>query len=292
MRTHLHTYLNDHLAGSVGALELLDHLVASSTDEAWRTFFVELRAEIAAEQAILQKLVDDLGAHESALRQTGAWVLEKLSHLKLQLGVCGDGLGLLQALESLAVGITGKRSLWRLLGATASTLPDLQGLATQRSSFSPRSSLSGWRRKRVSLLPRSSVRPEPPGGVVKNPQTSLCRSFPNLRAWIMALATENPLEREFRYFLENLPELVAKYGGKVAVIKNERVIGVFDDELSAINETKKEHVPGTFLVQRVEPGEESYTQTFHSRVKSPRESSRLTPACLSGWISSEWEISR
>ncbi len=81
----------------------------------------------------------------------------------------------------------------------------------------------------------------------------------------MAVVAHSPLEKEFRYFLAHLPELLAEYEGKVVVIKDEAVRGAFDDELKAIDEMKKVYEPGTFLVQRVEPGEEHYTQTFHSR---------------------------
>ena len=76
----------------------------------------------------------------------------------------------------------------------------------------------------------------------------------------------NPLEKEFQYYLEHQDELVAKYRGKVIVIKDGAVIGTYNDELTAVEETKKKHQLGTFLVQRCEPGSASYTQTFHSRV--------------------------
>jgi hypothetical protein len=74
------------------------------------------------------------------------------------------------------------------------------------------------------------------------------------------------LEKEFQYFLDNQAELVKKYNGKIVVIKDGSVIGVFDSELEAVKETSKKHELGTFLVQKCEPGNESYTQTFHSRV--------------------------
>lgn len=75
-----------------------------------------------------------------------------------------------------------------------------------------------------------------------------------------------PLEKEFKYYLKNQRELVRKYNGKVLVIKNCRVIGVYDTELEAINETSKKEKAGTFLVQKCEPGIDSYSQTYHSRV--------------------------
>lgn len=75
-----------------------------------------------------------------------------------------------------------------------------------------------------------------------------------------------PLEREFKYYLSHQKELVEKYNGKYLVIIGEDVVGVFDSEMTAIEETSKTHELGTFLVQKCEPGSEGYTQTYHSRV--------------------------
>jgi hypothetical protein len=74
------------------------------------------------------------------------------------------------------------------------------------------------------------------------------------------------LKKEFDYYLENQEELVKKYNGKVIVIKDCSVIGQYESEIIAVKETMKEYEVGTFLVQRVQPGSESYTQTYHSRV--------------------------
>jgi hypothetical protein len=76
----------------------------------------------------------------------------------------------------------------------------------------------------------------------------------------------NPLQKEFAWFLAHQDELVKKYNGRFVVIKSEAVIADFADEASAVFETQKSHPLGTFLVQKVEPGTASYTQTFHSRV--------------------------
>lgn len=75
-----------------------------------------------------------------------------------------------------------------------------------------------------------------------------------------------PLQKEFHYFIKNQDKLVENYNGKFIVIKGNKVIGAYDDELQAIRETSKNHELGTFLVQKCEPGSDSYTQTFHSRV--------------------------
>ena len=76
----------------------------------------------------------------------------------------------------------------------------------------------------------------------------------------------NPLQQEFRFYIEHQDEMVKKYDGKFIVIKDGLVLGAFDDELTAVTETRKAHELGTFLVQRVSPGDAAYSQTFHSRV--------------------------
>jgi hypothetical protein len=76
----------------------------------------------------------------------------------------------------------------------------------------------------------------------------------------------SPLEQEFQYYLQHQAELVAKYNGKFIVIKNQTVLNAYASELEALTETQKQHELGTFLIQKCEPGEASYTQTYHSRV--------------------------
>ena len=74
------------------------------------------------------------------------------------------------------------------------------------------------------------------------------------------------LEKEFEYYLKHQEELVKKYKGKFIVIKNDTVLGAYETELGAVEETSKKHELGTFLVQKCEPGSDSYTHTYHSRV--------------------------
>ena len=74
------------------------------------------------------------------------------------------------------------------------------------------------------------------------------------------------LGKEFKYFLDHQDELVEKYNGKIVVIKGTKVIGAFGSVKEAYNTTVQKHELGTFLIQKCEPGTESYTQTFYSRV--------------------------
>ena len=124
-RERLHTYLNDHLAGSVAAIELLDDLIEHHSEDRFGKIFRDLCDEIEADQETLRNLIRKLGAEESAARKAGAWLAEKFSRVKI--GDADDSAELLQVLEGLALGISGKQLLWRSLAATEANFPALQG---------------------------------------------------------------------------------------------------------------------------------------------------------------------
>jgi hypothetical protein len=125
--TPLHTYLNDHLAGSVMALELLDHLAGAATTSDARQFFTTLRQEIAADQETLQALLRRLGGAESPVRQAGAWLAEKFGRVKLRVDeAVGGRLRPLEGLEMLALGIQGKLALWVALDTVSDRIAELR----------------------------------------------------------------------------------------------------------------------------------------------------------------------
>jgi hypothetical protein len=84
-------YLNDHLAGSVGALELVDHLIDTYKGKRLEQFFKDLRDEIDADQSTLENLMETLGKKESTMRKAGAWVAEKFSRAKIRLSDSQEG---------------------------------------------------------------------------------------------------------------------------------------------------------------------------------------------------------
>jgi hypothetical protein len=128
---HLGTYLNDHLAGAVVALELLESLEARS-EEGAKSFFAGLRSEIAADRRELESLMERLRVRQSAPRKAVAWLSQKFAAIKLLLDDPSAGpLWRLEALEALSLGIEGKLCLWRSL-AVASTMPELAGIDYDR----------------------------------------------------------------------------------------------------------------------------------------------------------------
>jgi hypothetical protein len=123
---HLTDYMKDHFAGSVAAVELLDHLVSSQRGKSDEKFFARLREEIGEDQEVLNGLLHELGASGGAIRNTTAFLGEKFARLKLLLEDPSNGqLARLEKLEALALGIEGKRALWRALLAVAEEIPAL-----------------------------------------------------------------------------------------------------------------------------------------------------------------------
>lgn len=123
----LAVYLNDHLAGSVSALELFGFLERSEWPVGRQSILAELRAEVAADRAVLESLMARLRIPESGFRKAAAWTGGKLSELKFRLEDSTGDLHRLEALDALSMGIEGKALLWRALEVAAETDPELQG---------------------------------------------------------------------------------------------------------------------------------------------------------------------
>lgn len=109
----LDSYLNDHLAGSISALELIAHWVKVHKGEPLGSFFAETEREIKADQDMLRDVMRTLGVEESKMRKAGAWAAEKVGRARLM--IAGDeqgSLGLVLTLEGLIMGVTGKKLMW------------------------------------------------------------------------------------------------------------------------------------------------------------------------------------
>lgn len=122
----LSVYLNDHLAGSSAALELLAALRKVEGLEGWAD---NVRSEVAADRQELEQLMRNADVAQSDVRRAAAWVTEKLAELKTRIDDrTGGALQRLELIEALALGIEGKRALWTALQAAADRVPALQGL--------------------------------------------------------------------------------------------------------------------------------------------------------------------
>ena len=117
MNDPLAIYLHDHLAGSKVAIDLLESVRDQHAREPLGQFAAELLVEIEEDRAVLRQLVEQAGTERfSRVKEGIAWLIEKGTRVKLHRHA-GKGLGTLQMLETLALGILGKRALWQALAA-------------------------------------------------------------------------------------------------------------------------------------------------------------------------------
>jgi hypothetical protein len=125
MNPELQRYLNDHFAGSEGAILLLTDLISRSEEMEEKRFFVELKARIENDRSILAKVLKAAELETEQTVKAAGKLTAKASRLKLLWeGMKPDELGHFEACEMLALGIQGKRLLWRVLAEIAPFRPD------------------------------------------------------------------------------------------------------------------------------------------------------------------------
>ncbi len=113
-------YLNDHLAGSTGGMELARRLRRSNEDDPdYGPQLAEVCAEIEGEREILIAAMEHLGVDRDRIKLVAARLGERLGRLKTNGQLRGySPLSRLDELELLQVGVAGKRRLWRALEHT------------------------------------------------------------------------------------------------------------------------------------------------------------------------------
>jgi hypothetical protein len=125
---HVATYLHDHRAGSVVALELLEHLEKAHAGSDLGPFFARLREDIGADRDELEALIGRVATPAGMARSAVAWFAEKAARLKLKMDDTADGsFRLLEAVELVAIGVEGKRALWLALAEVSVAVPALRG---------------------------------------------------------------------------------------------------------------------------------------------------------------------
>ena len=112
---HLRTYLADHYAGSLAAVELIEHYISIREDSPRSAFMKELLEEVEEDRATLLDILRRVGGKKSLLKDAAAWLLEKLSRLKVAEMTRHRTLSEFEKLEQLVLGVTGKLKLWVVL---------------------------------------------------------------------------------------------------------------------------------------------------------------------------------
>jgi hypothetical protein len=114
-------YLNDHLAGATGGLELARRMAASHRGPAADGALQRLAAEVAQDHAALEDIMAALGPVR-AYKVYAAWIGEKAAQLRLNgYFLARSPLSSLEELEMLRLGVESNAAGWRTLRVLAET---------------------------------------------------------------------------------------------------------------------------------------------------------------------------
>jgi hypothetical protein len=110
-RAALKAYLRDHLAGADAAITVLSRLRGSYDGRREGRLFDALYDEFVDERAVVKALLLDLGASTASLKRLAM----RAAGTALSMVSGGDrgDIALFRTLEALAIGVQGKRCMWR-----------------------------------------------------------------------------------------------------------------------------------------------------------------------------------
>jgi hypothetical protein len=139
----LRVYVADHLAGSATGVSLARRVARRFRGTPAEPAFAGLVRDVQADRRALQDLARALGIGVRPLRQACGWAAAQLARVRYAVSASRDpGLGRLQELESMALGILGKLSLWEALHAATAPgslgpvpIPDLVVRARQQHAL-------------------------------------------------------------------------------------------------------------------------------------------------------------
>jgi hypothetical protein len=114
-----------------------------------------IAAEIEEDREVLQDLMEALDVHRNPVKQATGWLAEKASRVKFSGASSGDpDHGLFMALESLRLGVAGKKCLWLALQRAQADHPPIAeldldaliGRAVEQEQVLERERMSAWTR--------------------------------------------------------------------------------------------------------------------------------------------------
>ena len=117
-------YLNDHLAGAMVGSNLAQQIRSRNRGTPLGELMGLLAPQIEEDRRTLIGLMQRIGTSKNPVKQAGGWITEKATRLKFWGPTSGaPELGTFLAVESLALGVLGKLSLWKALAQVADQHP-------------------------------------------------------------------------------------------------------------------------------------------------------------------------
>ena len=119
-RAALVTYLREHLAGADAAIQVVDRLKHTHKATTEATLFVSLHRQFVEDRTVVTTLLADLGVSPRSIKRLAGHAAGTV--LKAAAGGKRGELTLFRTLEALAIGVQGKRCMWRAAQAIAPPL--------------------------------------------------------------------------------------------------------------------------------------------------------------------------
>jgi len=124
-RQALIAYLRDHLSGADMALRVV-HQAGSTHTGTDAALFRRLAKEFQEDHAVVRTLLNRLGASRRSIKRAAGYASGAV--LSVTAGGEPGDLSLLRTLEGLAIGVQGKRCLWRALQKLSAPPPTVEGM--------------------------------------------------------------------------------------------------------------------------------------------------------------------
>src|SRR3954470_19176626 len=115
-RDRLTIYLQDHLAGATGGLNLARRLASENEGTDYGPPLKQLARDIAEDRQELEEMMSQLGVAPHRIKNSAAWALEKVGRLKPNDSLREySPLSRVLELEGLTSGVIGKLRGWNAL---------------------------------------------------------------------------------------------------------------------------------------------------------------------------------
>lgn len=122
-------YLNDHLGGAMLGSDLAAQIRDQNEGTPLGQVMTGIATEIEEDRETLLELMDRLDTPRNPVKQVTGWMAEKASRIKFSGATSGEpDHGLFMALESLRLGVAGKKGLWLVLREVRDDYEPLQSI--------------------------------------------------------------------------------------------------------------------------------------------------------------------
>ena len=152
-------YLNDHLGGAMLGSDLAEQIRDQAEGTSLGEVMDRLAVEIETDRQTLLELMEALDVNRNPVKQMTGWVAEKASRVKFSGATSGEpAYGIFMALESLRLGVAGKKCLWIALREVRDGYPELRNLDLDGLIERASSQESELERERVAAGSRALAR--------------------------------------------------------------------------------------------------------------------------------------